>query len=610
MARHHLVTAIILASVAGSTVLAVALAPPTPWLAPDMQPLALALSAGWAAWRLLALDRALAHRRAWHQAPGWVLTPEALARATTPPWWPAWLRGWRSRRGGHRGVLLGRAFRWQAGHTQVLETALATDGALPIAEDSRGGHPALHAVGQDTEQALVVPWSELVGHVLVTGTTRSGKTRLLEVLASEAIRGPGAVIVLDPKGDRELLARCAAESQRQGRPFALITPAFPQQSARINVLDTATTPAEVSARIRALMPSGGARGSDPFFEEYPLALLERLATVQAALGQAWTLEGLYTVSVLRVHMEHLLVAYLTQRGYGGQPGLPQLIRQYRASGHPDLVADALIDDLEKPRDHFTKVTSNLIPAFRGVVGEPLGPLFSTIPADVTWSRIVDEGMVVYVALAAMLLGDIANRIGRVILQDLVGFLGRRYAYDEVTTAPPITVLIDEFGDVAYPLFTNALNKGGGANARFILAQQSLADAEAAMGPAQARRVLDNLNTKIWCRLADDRTAAEATEGLGLCTVRLPDTGVGLSYGGVGGLSGSSHRRLMARETPLIRPSWLTALPRGEAFVRMKGEVWKLRVPLLTPVPDATLAALGLTALWQTLDPATARDMRL
>jgi len=64
---------------------------------------------------------------------------------------------------------------------------------------------------------------------------------------------------------------------------------------------------------------------------------------------------------------------------------------------------------------------------------------------------------------------------------------------------------------------------------------------------------------------------------------------------------------MARETPLIRPSWLTALPRGEAFVRMKGEVWKLRVPLLTPVAPATLNALGLTALWQTLDPATARD---
>ena len=95
------------------------------------------------------------------------------------------------------------------------------------------------------------------------------------------------------------------------------------------------------------------------------------------------------------------------------------------------MADALIDDLEKPRDHFTKVTSNLIPAFRGVVGAPLGPLFSTIPADVTWTRIVEDRMVVYVALASLLLGDIANRIGRVILQDLVSYLGRIYAYGDL-----------------------------------------------------------------------------------------------------------------------------------------------------------------------------------
>ena len=81
----------------------------------------------------------------------------------------------------------------------------------------------------------------------------------------------------------------------------------------MNVLDTAGTPAEVAARIKALMPSAGTRQGDPFFEEYPLALLERLATVQAALGQRWTLEGLYAPAVLRHHLEALLAAYLSQR---------------------------------------------------------------------------------------------------------------------------------------------------------------------------------------------------------------------------------------------------------------------------------------------------------
>jgi conjugal transfer pilus assembly protein TraD len=594
--------AALLALLGGTASLGLALAPPTPWTPPEHQPLTLALLVGWTLWRLAVLDRLRAARRAWQQSAPWQLDGADLPRAVAP-WLPVTLRRWLHRHGGmpHRGVFLGRAFRWNAQDTQILETALATDGALPVAADARGGHPALHAVGQGREHPLVLPWSELAGHVLITGTTRSGKTRLLEILAAEVIRGPGAVVILDPKGDRDLLARCAAEAHRQGRPFACLSPAFPAQSARLNVLDTAGTPAEVAARIRALMPSGGARQGDPFFEEYPLALLERLATVQAALGQRWTLEGLYAPAVLRHHLEALLAAYLRQRLQGGEgQRLEALIAAYTRQGAGDLVADALIDDLQKPRDHFTKVTSNLIPAFRGVVGPPLGPLFSTVPGDLSWTRIVDRSQVVYVALASLLLGDVANRIGRVLLQDLVGYLGRRYAYDDATTAPPITVLIDEFGDVAFPLFTNALNKGGGANARFMLAQQSLADAEAAMGPAQARRVLDNLNTKIWCRLADDRTAAEATEGLGLCTVRLPDNGVGLSYGGLGGLTGSVQRRFTAREVPLVRPAWLTALPRGEALVRMKGEVWKLRVPLLTPPAPAVLRTMGLEALLATL----------
>lgn len=586
--------AALLAALGGAASLGLALAPPTPWTPADHQPLTLALLVGWTLWRLTVLARVRAQQRAWTHSPPWQLDAADLPRAAT---------SWRPRHGGlaHRGVCLGRAFRWNARYTQILETALAQDGALPVAEDARGGHPALHAVGQAREQPLVLPWSELTGHVLITGTTRSGKTRLLEVLAAEVIRGPGAVVILDPKGDRDLLARCAAEAHRQGRPFACLSPAFPAQSARLNVLDTAGTPAEVAARIKALMPSGGARQGDPFFEEYPLALLERLATVQAALGQRWTLEGLYAPAVLRQHLEALLAAYLRQRLQAGAgQRLEALIAAYTRQGAGDLVADALIDDLQKPRDHFTKVTSNLIPAFRGVVGPPLGPLLSTVPGDLSWARMVEQGQVVYVALASLLLGDVANRIGRVLLQDLVGYLGCRYAYDDATTARPITVLIDEFGDVAFPLFTNALNKGGGAQARFILAQQSLADAEAAMGPAQARRVLDNLNTKIWCRLADDRTAAEATEGLGLCTVRLPEDGVGLSYGGLGGLTGSVQRRLTAREVPLVRPAWLTALPRGEALVRMKGEVWKLRVPLLTPPSPAILHAMGLDALLGTL----------
>jgi type IV secretory pathway TraG/TraD family ATPase VirD4 len=126
--------------------------------------------------------------------------------------------------------------------------------------------------------------------------------------------------------------------------------------------------------------------------------------------------------------------------------------------------------------------------------------------------------------------------------------------------------------------------------------QSLADPEAAMGREHAQRLLDNLNTQIWFRLADPRTAETALEGLGECTVVVPEEGAGLAYGGLGRLVGSVNRHLKRQASPLLQTDWLLALPRGEAVVRMQGEVWKLRVPLLTPPPPTVLARLGVTDL--------------
>jgi hypothetical protein len=325
-------------------------------------------------------------------------------------------------------------------------------------------------------------------------------------------------------------------------------------------------------------------------------VLERVAAAQAALGQRWTLEGLEPPTVLRTRTEALLAAYL-QHLLGpttARPTLQGLTAAYHRRGRADRVAEAFFDDLNKPRDHFQKVTANLIPAFRGVIGEPFGPLLSTLPADLSWDAIVAREQVVYFALSSLLLGEIAHRIGRVILQDLTGYLGRRYAYEDVRTVCPLTVFVDEFSNVAYPLFVDAINKGGGAGARFILALQSLADPEVAMGREHTQRLLDNLNTKIWFRLADPHTAETALAGLRECTVVVPEEGAGLAYGGLGRLVGSVTRHLKHQPSPLWLQDWLLALPRGEAVVRLRGEVWKLRVPLLTPPPPTVLARLGIT----------------
>ena len=564
-------------------------------------PWAAGLGVLWTGWRLSTFLHAWGRWRRWRRSPRWSVAAadlpcESVSHRLARRLYRCLPFKAAARLYPDKGILLGRAFRWSPEHTQELETYVWDNASpLPTGADVRGGYPALHAVGFKKERPLVLPWSELVGHVLIGGTTRSGKTRLLEVILSEAIRGPGTVIVIDPKGDADLLVRAASQAHAAGRDFAFFSPAFPEQSATFNPFGTCENTTELAARVQALMPGGGAMAKDPFFTEYPLAVIERLGAAQQAVEETWTIEGLNAVTTLVPPFEDLIAKYLHRAVFrrGGKiPPLADLTAAYEQSGTRDLLADALLDDYRKPRDHFQKVTANLTPAFRGVTGGRMARLLSSEEPKLTWQGIVDNRTVVYFAMNSLMFGEVANRIGRVILQDLIGFLGRRYAYDDPDTMSPLTILLDEFSNIAYPGFIDALNKGGGARAHFMLAMQSLADPEAAMGRDGTQRVLDNLNTRIWFRLSDDKTAKLATEGLGLTSVSHAQVGYSLAFGGGKAHSASVGGGLQHADKPLIRSEWLTAMPRGEALVRLKGENWKLRVPLLAPVSGEELRAVA------------------
>ncbi|HHX5354800.1 TPA: type IV conjugative transfer system coupling protein TraD, partial [Escherichia coli] len=150
-------------------------------------------------------------------------------------------------------LFLGRGFRWTQKHTQRLQDTLRpevahylqpgslyrtarwlemkTEHSLPwigqlLRRDSPlnpvrplppvGGNPALHGIEPD-EQDVTLALGERVGHTIVYGTTRVGKTRLAELLVTQDIRRGDVTIVFDPKGDADLLLRVWAEAHRAGR---------------------------------------------------------------------------------------------------------------------------------------------------------------------------------------------------------------------------------------------------------------------------------------------------------------------------------------------------------------------------------------------------------
>src|SRR5262245_5163596 len=168
----------------------------------------------------------------------------------------AWIRD-RSRRLGLRGraalsidglptlpgrVYLGRGFEWTPARAVDLDR-----------EASRGaGAAALHAVCVADERDLHVALSELDLHLLILGSTGTGKTRLLEILIAQAIRRGDAVAVIDPKGDAALLARVLDECRRADKPLTLVAPPYPASSAAYNPVAAFMEPREVADRIAAL----------------------------------------------------------------------------------------------------------------------------------------------------------------------------------------------------------------------------------------------------------------------------------------------------------------------------------------------------------------------
>jgi conjugal transfer pilus assembly protein TraD len=175
---------------------------------------------------------------------------------------------------------LGYGFAWENRHAQRVFEILKRDWSSIVGTESttskvvrtiRGrkkkevpiGQPWIHGV-EPKEEHLMQPLKHTEGHSLIVGTTGSGKTRMFDTLISQAILRGEAVIIIDPKGDKEMRdnARRACEAMGQAERFVSFHPAFPEESVRIDPLRNFTRVTEIASRLAALIPSEG--GGDPF----------------------------------------------------------------------------------------------------------------------------------------------------------------------------------------------------------------------------------------------------------------------------------------------------------------------------------------------------------
>ena len=151
-----------------------------------------------------------------------------------------------------------------------------------------GGLPRIHGI-EPNEHDASLPLGERVGHSLVLGTTRVGKTRLAELFITQDIRRKRGgqhevVIVFDPKGDADLLKRMYVECKRAGRldEFYVFHLGWPDHSARYNAVGRFGRISEVATRVAGQL-SG--EGNSAAFREFAWRFVNIIARALVALGR-------------------------------------------------------------------------------------------------------------------------------------------------------------------------------------------------------------------------------------------------------------------------------------------------------------------------------------
>lgn len=568
----------------------------------------------------------------------------------------------------HRRLFLGRGFRWTQKHTQRLQDTLRpevarylqpnrfylgarqlemmTEHRLPwlgklLSADTPlnpvrplppvGGNPALHGIEPD-EKDVTLALGERVGHTVVYGTTRVGKTRLAELLVTQDIRRGEVTIVFDPKGDADLMKRVWAEAHRAGRgdKLYIFHLGWPEISARYNAVGRFGRVSEVASRVAGQL-SG--EGNSAAFREFAWRFVNIIARALVALGERpdYTLIMRYVNNIADLYIRYAekiiqaqLPALQTQiennqqvlgeddvpRNMQGQPDALRIwaIEVALSSEEGKKLYDPILDGLRSAvrydRTYFDKIVASLLPLLEklttGKTAELLSPDYQDIDDTrpiFDWEQIIRKKAVVYVGLDALSDSEVASAVGNSMFADLVSVAGHIYKHGINAGLPGgkegkslINLHCDEFNELMGYEFIPLINKGGGAGMQVTAYTQTSSDIEARIGnAAKTAQVQGNFNNLIMLRVRENRTAE-------LLTTQLPQVEI-YTKTLVSGhqdtadvnadqdFTSRTQDRVGTVKVPLLEPADIVTLPKGQAFALLEGgQLWKIRMPL--PAGDA------------------------
>ena len=369
------------------------------------------------------------------------------------------------------------------------------------------------------------------GHTMVFGTTRVGKTRLVENAIIQDIENGKNVIIIDPKIDIDLFSRVFQVASNCGREneVTLINSLTPNLSAKINPLANFHTPEEPISHIMSTVPS-----TDEFF--YNVAY-DTTTVIVRGIIKIREDEGFDKFFTFNDFMKWLPYSKFIE--------LKDRLLKF-SDTDSKIIVGQIEDILDSGPEYFNKISKTLKSAIMQLSLGNTAEVVSRSKNNDFLNRLEEgKGAILYVQSAALLQPRASFMLGRVIISMIQSLVGRFYASGK-KFEKPLVIYGDEFSNIVYNGIDDMFNKAGGCNCYIVALTQSPADIVAVIGEDKARKIFDNTNTKIFMRINDISSAKMLT-----------------SYGGTmyrntvqlnlhGGLRGTEVEEDVIKETDLLR----------------------------------------------------------
>lgn len=418
-------------------------------------------------------------------------------------------------------------------------------------------------LGKDSlKRAFTIKAETLNQHILILGTTGSGKTTTLYNFLDYHIKCGNAQIVIDGKGDQEFLDNVKRLAKTSTQPFYFFSLTDPESLA-YNPFEVGT-PGELADKLMSL--------TDWSEEHYKLSsqrFLQLLFRVFAQKG--WVAD---LPLIVRYLDKKLLLELIKPK----QSGKKQVVSaeefdMFAAAGEKSAGEDNETLELIAALESIDEAAVNGLKGRLGILaeGDHRKLLKSGENGTLTLNEALDQRGIVLFSLDSLKYPEQARLFGKLVVADIkTQVTGHRINRPNQR----VNLLFDEFNVFISPNVMDLVTKSRSAGFCIVLSMQGFSDIDRLpSGEALRRQIIQNCNTLIVHRVNDPKDADELASMFGtqetyLITFQINDLGA------------TDLGSMRPEQEFKIHPNDIKGLKRGEIFIKYHNPKMRLN-PLMS-----------------------------